>query len=152
MEGKTGVTEFSDAELDRVLAEARATLESIRARRPGPAADASGGAEEGAGDGPPEGTGTAADGRITVTAAPGGRRITAVELDPEAMRLSSEEFGRQLVLAVNAALDDARVRGAAPPVDGETEDGADGDAEQDPGLRQMALLTRAINEALARIG
>jgi hypothetical protein len=89
-----------------------------------------------------------------VTAAPGGR-LTSVELDPEAMRLSSDEFGRQLVLAANAALDAARARGTArppAPEHDETEDGTDDGAEQEPGLRQMALLTRAINEALARIG
>ncbi|MFC5746016.1 YbaB/EbfC family DNA-binding protein [Actinomadura rugatobispora] len=145
------MTEFSDADLDRVLAEARATLESIRVRRPDAepvdVPDGAGAEAEGAGSG--------ADGRIRVTAAPGGR-LSAVELDPEAMRLSSEEFGRQLVLAANAALDDARARNAARPAKpegDETEDGTGDDgAEQDPGLRQMALLTRAINEALARIG
>ncbi|XVQ11660.1 YbaB/EbfC family nucleoid-associated protein [Spirillospora sp. CA-255316] len=149
------MTEFSDADLDRVLAEARATLESIRARRPD-AADGTSGADapDGAGGARAGGAGTAAEGRIRVTAAPGGR-LTSVELDPEAMRLSSDEFGRQLVLAANAALDDARARSAARPAapeDDETEDGTDDGAEQDPGLRQMALLTRAINEALARIG
>ncbi|GAA2427035.1 hypothetical protein GCM10010191_44710 [Actinomadura vinacea] len=160
--GTTGLTEFSEADLDRVLGEARATLESIRARRPEAAA---GGTEA------PAGAGTAADGRIKVTAAPTGR-LTEVELDPEAMRLSSDEFGRQLVLAVNAALDDARARSAAATVAsagtaGKTkkkpkgaksakgatgEDGTEDGTEQDPGLRQMALLTQAINEALARIG
>ncbi|GAA2426942.1 hypothetical protein GCM10010191_44500 [Actinomadura vinacea] len=47
------------------------------------------------------------------TAAPGGR-LKVVELDAEAMRLSSDELGRLLVPAANAALDDARARQAEP--------------------------------------
>ena len=132
----TGLTEFSSADLDRPLAEARATLEEMRADRPvvagGDGATAVG--EATAGD---------AGGRVTATAEHG--RLTAVAFDEKVRDLPSEELAGLVVTAVNAALDGLR------PVPSTTDgDEASGSPEQ--GLKQMEQLTQAINDALGRIG
>jgi hypothetical protein len=128
-EGKTGLTEFSSTELDRLLAEARATLEEMRADRP-----AAGGAAPAVGE--------ATGGRVTATAEHG--RLTAVEFAPEARDLPSGELAGLVVSAVNAALDAQRPVPAAPGDSG-------GDAPPQD-LQQMEMLTQAINDALGRIG
>lgn len=52
---------------------------------------------------PITGVGTAHEDRITVTMADG--RLTACELQPQAMRLSNVALGEQIVHAVNAAIE-----------------------------------------------
>jgi DNA-binding protein YbaB len=101
------LTEFSSADLDRVLAEARETLAAMRAGRGGPAGDGGGDAAI------VRGTGTDADGQVTVTAERG--RLTRVDLDPEALALTPEELGERLVAAANAALDEPRSQQRAVP-------------------------------------
>jgi hypothetical protein len=140
------LTEFSSAELDRLLADARATLEEMRADRPTPSGDGA----------PTRAVGAAADGgggRVRATAEHG--RLTAVEFAPEALELTPEKLGNLVVTAVNAALDGLRPAPVPPPADASpsTSSGKPGGADpQEQGLWQMERLTQAINEALGRIG
>lgn len=127
-------------EFERVVAQARKTLESMR--RGGPA-------EEGE---PVEGVGEAAEGRVKVTAVSGGR-LTNVEINPRAMRLSSEELGGHLTAAANAALKD--LRGKLADAAGDVVDpGALAervDQIQAEGLRQLGEFNAAINEVLGKV-
>lgn len=143
------MADLSGTDLDRLLGEARETLESMRqgggAAPDRPAAPRS---EQ------LQGIGEAAGGRVAVTAVPGGR-IDAVRLDPRVMRMASEELGEQLALAVNAALDDLRAKSAAAGTDQAVDTAAlsrQVERLQNDGLRQMALIGQAITESLSRIG
>ncbi|MCW3841689.1 YbaB/EbfC family DNA-binding protein [Micromonospora yasonensis] len=62
------------------------------------------------------GEANAADGLITVVAAPGGR-IESITLAPQALRQGSGHLAEQLTIAVNAALDDLRARTIADAPD-----------------------------------
>ncbi|MGN9811779.1 YbaB/EbfC family nucleoid-associated protein [Micromonospora sp. BQ11] len=55
------------------------------------------------------GEASAADGLITVVAAPGAR-IESITVAPAALRMGSGYLAEQVTLAVNAALDDLRAR------------------------------------------
>ncbi|GLZ14652.1 hypothetical protein Acsp04_48870 [Actinomadura sp. NBRC 104425] len=143
------MAEFSGAELERMLAEARETLESMRqggtAPRPAKTAEAADGDAL-------EGVGEAADGAVKVVAEAAGR-IKSVALDDKAMRLSAQKLGEQLVTAVNAALEDLRVKAAtAAAARREAEPGERSEDIQNQSLRQMELITQAINDTLAKIG
>ncbi|GAA4099656.1 MULTISPECIES: YbaB/EbfC family nucleoid-associated protein [Actinomadura] len=143
------MAEFSGAELERMLTEARKTLESMRqgdtAPRPAKSAKAADGDTL-------EGVGEAADGRIKVTAEAGGR-VKSVDLDQKAMRMSPQELGEQLVVAVNAALEDLRAKAAtAGAAQREADPGEQAEDIQNQSLRQMELITQAINDTLAKIG
>lgn len=132
-------------ELERMLNDARKTLAAMRQ-----------GGGTSAGQEPAEqieGIGEAAEGRIKVTAVTGGR-ITDVHIDPRAMRLGSEALGEQLAIAVNAALDDLRAKAAGAAADQVVDVTALSkrvEQLQNDSLRQMALLSQAITENLARI-
>ncbi|MGP4026100.1 YbaB/EbfC family nucleoid-associated protein [Actinomadura sp. 3N407] len=130
-------------EFERMLTEARRTLESMR--RGGEAA-------ESAEVQPVEGVGEAAEGRVRVTAASGGR-LKDVEINPRAMRMSPEELGGHLVAAANAALND--LRGKAAEAAGDAVDtGAlnkQVDEIQTEGMRQMAVFNQAFNDVLSKI-
>ena len=90
--------------LQRLLGQAMQALGQVRG-----AAGEDG--QDGAGEDaePILGHGEGADGLIQVTAETGGR-ISAIELDPRIMRLSTVDLGAELVAAVNAALTDLQNR------------------------------------------
>jgi DNA-binding protein YbaB len=103
---------------------------------------------------PSSGTGVSADGLIQVTAE--GSRLSAVVVDPRAMRLPAAEFGAELLAAVNAALAAASASSA--------ESAAEAAALPDPAalsrqleelqnqsLRQMARYTQSISEVMAAL-
>jgi len=101
---------------------------------------------------PPEGHGKAADGRVRVTAA--GGRISAVDLDPRAMRLPSTDLAAAIMEATNAALDDLAAKYPAmayPTVDLATLDAQLGEVQQQ-GLMQLRRYTQSISDAVRRIG
>lgn len=54
-----------------------------------------------------QGSGQAADGRVSAVAGPDGR-LRELNLDPRVMRMASEDLAREILTAVNAALDDLR--------------------------------------------
>ncbi|WP_243718624.1 YbaB/EbfC family nucleoid-associated protein [Actinomadura sp. KC06] len=133
-------------DLDRMLTEARKTLDSMRkggaaAERPADAGEAV------------EGVGEAAEGRVTVTAASGGR-LKNVEINPRALRLSAEELGEHLVTAANAALDDLR-RKAGEAAAGQAVDTARLSEQiegiQNESLRQMTMISQSFNDAIAKV-
>ncbi|MEU5876590.1 YbaB/EbfC family nucleoid-associated protein [Spirillospora sp. NPDC047279] len=167
------MADFSGAELDRMLTDARKTLESMRkgggADSSAPASGAGGaagrdagrqaGASQGrsrdaAGGGEPVvGVGEAADGRVLATVEAGGR-LKSVEMDPRAMRLASAELGEQIVVAVNAALDDLRAKAAAAAADQAVDTDTLGKQVEDiqnQSLRQMELITQALNDTITKI-
>ncbi|MEU4545335.1 YbaB/EbfC family nucleoid-associated protein [Nonomuraea dietziae] len=53
------------------------------------------------------GDGEAADGRVRAVAGQDGR-LRELRLDPRVMRMASEDLAREILVAVNAALDDLR--------------------------------------------
>lgn len=138
------MADFSGPDLDHMLTEARRTLASMRS---GAAPDPE--------DLPDvEGVGEAADGYVKVTAEPGGR-LKAVQLNPRAMRMASEELGEHLVAAANAALADLRAKsadaGAAEAVDTAALS-QQVEQVQNEGMRQMAAISQAVSDAISKIG
>ncbi|KAB2348067.1 YbaB/EbfC family nucleoid-associated protein [Actinomadura rudentiformis] len=140
-----------------MLTDARKTLESMRK---GGSADQPAATPRTADSGTPgrgesmEGVGLAADGRVRATVMAGGR-LKSVEMDPRAMRLASAELGEQIVVAVNAALDDLRTKAAAAPADELVDTAALGkqvEEIQNQSLRQMELITQALNDTISKIG
>lgn len=132
--------------LDRMIEQARQALTAAQAPDGGPSGGPSG--EQGAAL---RGEGAAAHGRVRATVAVGGR-LSSLTVDPRLMRANSEEMCAEIVKAVNAAVDDLRVKaveqaGAAP------------DAEelsstlltlQQESVRQMEKFTQAINDVVLR--
>lgn len=73
------------------------------------------------------------------------------------MRMASAELGEQLVLAVNAALDDLRANsaGAAAAAAGAPDVEALGrqvEQVQNEGMRQMEMITQALSDTISKIG
>jgi DNA-binding protein YbaB len=149
------MTEFSSGEFDRMLSEARSALESLRTGRADPSgAAATAAAPEDAGGEPAEGVGEAADGKVRVTAGPGGL-LKSVELDPRALRLGSEELAEQVMAAVNAALTDLRSAAAGAAAAQAVDPAGLANALhelQDRSVRQMEMISQAFNDALSRLG
>jgi DNA-binding protein YbaB len=143
--GPVAVTDQVDlglAGFERLIADTRRALQEMRAG-PTEAADA------------PEirGAGVAADGQVRVTARTGGR-LESVQLDPRALRLGSQALGEQILLAVNAALDDlqaqAGTQARAPAADPAplTERMRE---LQEASVRQMYVFSQSITDAVERI-
>ena len=134
---------FASHDLDQMLTEARRTLGSMR-RTGEPPAESE----------PVEGVGESPDGRVKAIAVSGGR-LKGIELNPRAMRLASEELAELITNAVNAALDDLRGKaadaGTAQAVD-TTALAEQVEEVQNQGLRQMEVISQAIQETLGRIG
>ena len=143
MQGVVGITGFGGDDFEGLLGETRRALEGLRTGT-GSSADAS--AE------PVHGEGTAADEKVTARVVAGGR-LERLSVDPRMMRLGSEELCEQIMVAVNAAMDDLRTRTAQA-----------GPAAVDPaalagvleGLQveaaqQMKAFTAGIAETVAKI-
>lgn len=132
------------SELERRLQDARRQLDALRAdaartEHPGDDVQAE------------PGHGQDTEGQIHVTAAQG--RVTRLELDPRVLRLEPERIGERITEAVNAALDDMRSKATAeqtPSVDLTALLASLRDV-QEQGLRQMALISQGIENAVARI-
>ena len=141
--GQTDVTDpsndLSGEGLDRLLADTRRALESVRAAAP--ARDVE----------PATGTGAAADEQVRVTAtAPG--ELTGLEIDPRLLRLPVAELSAHLRNAVNAALADLRAKAveSAIPVDVGRLSSQLVDLHNES-IRQMERFTSAITGAVDQI-
>lgn len=99
------------------------------------------------GEAPARAEGTADDGRVRATVVAGGR-LAAVRIDPRAMKLGSETLGEQIVIAVNAALDELH---AAPASPGEGDPAAHLRRIQDEAVLRLDVFTKAVEDALARV-
>lgn len=135
---------------ERLLTDARRALDVMRAG--GDAADR---AADPAVDRVAEvrGEGSAADGQVQAVAVTGGR-LESVRVDPRAMRMGSEALSEQVVLAVNAALDDLRGKVSEQPMPGAVDPAALAAQMrelQDESVRQMEKFGQAIGDALGRI-
>jgi DNA-binding protein YbaB len=97
------------------------------------------------------GEGEAADGQVRAVAT--GGRLERVELDPRVMRLPGERLAGHLVTAANAALDDLRARSPAQADAGVDPAVLAQRLKQvtDEGLQSMAMITQAIEGAMARV-
>ncbi|WP_018653690.1 YbaB/EbfC family nucleoid-associated protein [Actinomadura flavalba] len=138
------MADLSGNDLDRMLTDARRTLEAMRSGRQAPGADAP----------VVEGVGEAADGRVRVTAVTGGR-LTSVDLDPRALRMASHELGEALVQAANAALDELRGKAAGAAADEAVDTEALGkrvEEIQNESLRQMQMISQALTDTVNKIG
>ena len=137
--------DFGIVGYDRLLEDTRRSLEQMRA--PAPAQDAGQVT-------PATGTGAAADGQIEATVRSGGR-LDSLRMDPRALRMGSQALCEQIVLAVNAALDDLHAKAPDPTpqaVDVDTAALADRIGElQGQAVRQMSMFAQGITDALARI-
>jgi DNA-binding protein YbaB len=101
---------------------------------------------------PPIGRGEAAGGLVRATAANG--RISAVEINPKAMRLPSQELAEAMTEAANTALADMESKYPAlpiPPIDPAALQAQLAEAH-DQGIREMRSYTQSIAESLARFG
>ncbi|MEV5704617.1 hypothetical protein [Actinoallomurus sp. NPDC052274] len=130
---------LDDVELERLMRETHAAIESLRAKRPSPEETTV------------RGEGQASDERVRASVH--GGRVASVTLDPRVLRLSSEEFGGLVTEAVNAALDDqlGRSAAAAGPVPDLVALTETLRAVQNESLRQMEIITQGITDAMARI-
>jgi DNA-binding protein YbaB len=128
---------------DRLLAGTRQALESVR----GSGGDDDDEAAE------VRGEGEAADGLVRATVVPGGR-LESVQVKPRLVRSGIDAVCEQIVVAVNAALDDLRAKAAEqrPP-------GAPDPAKlasqlrelQDESTRRMEVYGQALTDVLAQI-
>ncbi|MGK5550479.1 YbaB/EbfC family nucleoid-associated protein [Actinomadura kijaniata] len=99
------------------------------------------------------GEGEAAEGRVRAVAVSGGR-LESLELDPRVLRLPPGEIGVFIAAAVNAALTEVRGKVTSDPADSPPDPATLlrrlGEA-QNEGLRQLGVMMRGLNEALAGI-
>ncbi|WP_449064224.1 YbaB/EbfC family nucleoid-associated protein [Planomonospora algeriensis] len=141
-----GGAELGAEGLDRVIEQARQALVSAQDLGDG-SADGTSGRQGMA----LQGEGAAAQGRVRATVAPGGR-LASLTVDPRLMRAGSEEMCAEIVKAVNAAVDDLRVKaveqaGASPDVE---ELSSTLLTLQQESVRQMEQFTQAISDVVLR--
>jgi DNA-binding protein YbaB len=144
-------TNLNLSDFAQALVESQKALAELRA---GPVAGAP---ETGtAGDGETEqltGEGEAAGGRVKARAVTGGR-FESIQLDPRALRMDSEELGKQITLAANAALDDLRTKAAEqrpaglPDLQALSEQMVE---LQDESVRRMSTFVEGLDDALGKI-
>jgi hypothetical protein len=143
--GMTGraahMADFGVSGIDELLAQTRRSLEAISTARAGDT------------DGESSGSGEALDGQVRASVT--GGRLVSLTVEPRLMRLPSGDLCEQIMVAVNAALDDAR---AAPGADAASPAPVDPQAlasqlrgVQEQSLRQMSTFSTAMNELLARM-
>ncbi len=129
-------------ELGRLLEDTRRALGALRTGSGSGSEDAK----------PVHGEGSAADGRVTAAVASGGH-LESLTVDPRLLRSGSEEVCAQIMVAVNAAMDDLKTRTAEaspavmdPAALAETLEGL-----QTESMRQMSRFTEGIAETVAKI-
>jgi hypothetical protein len=129
---------LDDVELERLMLDTRAMVDSLRAEKALP------------GDVAVEGRGQASDDRVSVTVRSG--RLESITLEPRLLRLAPEELGELVRDAVNAALDD--LRGKSSPAAAVPDLAALAETlreVQNEGLRQMTVISEGIAGAMAQI-
>jgi hypothetical protein len=133
-------------DLGRLLEDTRRALGSLRSAGSG-AGPAVGEPAE-----PVRGEGMAADGKIAARVVAGGH-VEELKVDPRLMRLGSVELCAQIVVAVNAAMDDLRgqTAEAAPGVADPAELAGVLEGLQAESVRQMSQFSEGVAETVARI-
>jgi hypothetical protein len=126
---------LGDEELERLMLDTHAMVDQLRTEKALPDHV------------PTEGHGEASEGRVRVTAQAG--RIESITLEPRLLRLPSAELGELVRDAVNGALTDlGGTYAAAPDLAAISETLRE---VQNEGLRQMAVITDGIADAMAKI-
>jgi DNA-binding protein YbaB len=131
-------------DIDRLLEDTRRALSQIGARQAGES-DQDGMADV-------RGSGTAADDQVRASVATGGR-LETLTVDPRLMRIGSEALCEQIVVAVNAALDDLRTKVAAstPELPDKAALGQQLDEIRTESVRRMEMFTQGVADAVAQI-
>lgn len=129
-------------EFGRLLEDTRRALGALRTGSGAGSADAE----------PVQGEGLAADGRVTARVASGGH-LEALTVDPRLLRSGSEEVCAQIMVAVNAAMDDlkARTAEAGPGVADPAALAETLESLQTESVRQMSRFGEGIAETVAKI-
>jgi DNA-binding protein YbaB len=143
--------DISGAGFDQLFEQAKAALDAVRAG--GGETGDTGDAEPAEPAEPVQGEGTAADGQVKVTVGAGGR-VEAITVSPRLLRDGIEAVCEQIVLAVNAGLDDLRTKAQAQQPAGATDPAAlAGQLRelQDESMRKMAAYSQALTDALASV-
>lgn len=104
------------------------------------------------------GVGAAADGQVRATVLAGGR-LESLQVNPRLLRNGIESVCEQIIVAVNAALDDLRDQAAAQgaaqvPAGGVVDPAALAGRLrelQDQSVRQMAVFSQAMNDVVAQL-
>jgi hypothetical protein len=130
-------------DLDRLLQDTRRALSELGARRPDR-------------DVLPDlrGVGTAADDQVRASVAVGGR-LETLTVNPRLMRMGSEALCEQIVVAVNAAVDDLATKvvesAPKPPDSDPAELGQQLDEIRTESVRQMEKFTQGVTDAVSQI-
>lgn len=145
-----GVGDFGGADFERLLGETRRALGALRSGADG-AGDTASGAHAADAE-PVRGSGSAADGKVTARVAAGGH-LDELTVDPRLMRAGSEELCAQIVIAVNAAMDDLRTQTAkaAPATMDPAALAGMLEELQTESVRQMSQFTQGVAETVAKI-
>lgn len=130
-------------ELGRLLEDTRRALGALRS------GDSRGDSELAE---PVRGEGSAADGKITASVVSGGR-VEKLAVNPRLMRLGAEELCAQIVVAVNAAMDDLRSKAveASPSVGDPAALAGMLENLQAESVQQMSRFSAGIAETVAKI-
>lgn len=129
---------LSESNLEQQLAEARAALRD--ARRSTSKAEP-----------PPTTTAEAANGLVKVTLGTDGR-LSAIEIDPKALRSGSEDLATELRTAVNKALDQRnKTAHTDEPMPDLEAINATIERLQDQSIRQMREISTAISETMRKL-
>jgi DNA-binding protein YbaB len=137
-----GDDQFGTEALDRLLADARRTLESMRSGAPEPSELSE-----------IRGAGEAADGLVKASVVSVGQ-VDTIELDPRALRLGSELLAGHLRDAVNAAFADLRAKATAESDEVAVDSAGLAESLQDlqnQSVRSMAAFNDAMAGVLARL-
>jgi DNA-binding protein YbaB len=134
--------DIGGAGFDQLFEQAKQALDAVRAGR-----DEQPDAE------PVEGVGSAADGQVSVRVGEGGR-VESITVNPRLLRDGIETVCEQIVLAVNAALEDFRTRAREQQPGGAADPAAlAGQLRelQDESMRRMAAYSQALSDALSAV-
>jgi DNA-binding protein YbaB len=101
---------------------------------------------------PVHGEGSAADGRITARVVSGGH-LEALKVDPRLMRAGSEAICAQIIVAVNAAMDDLRGQTSQAAPAAMDPEALAGMLEnlQTESARELSRFTQGVAETVAKI-
>lgn len=140
------VADFGGTDLERLLGETRRALGALSSADGGSSA-------EGEDAEPIHGEGSAADGKITAKVVAGGHLDELKILEPRLLRSGSEELCEQIMVAVNAAMDDLRAQTAqaSPAVMDPAALAGMLEELQTESVQQMSRFTQGVAETVAKI-
>jgi DNA-binding protein YbaB len=132
---------FGVGDIDRLLQDTRRALSELGAPQAGQDANAE-----------MRGTGTAADDQVRASVAIGGR-LETLSVNPRLMRLGSEALCEQIVVAVNAAMDDllTKVAESAREQPSPADLGQQLEEIRTESVRRMEMFSQGVADAVSQI-